>query len=410
MRQTKARPSIEPIPEFTAIEGTDNPQAVKRIERKLDDKYENKPLDENALAKDLTELTGTERFDNLGYGTSRRDGKTGLLVRVYDPKERTNRTTVLEVGADVNNFESDDTNFNARARLTFFDVGGDGSEWRNDFSVGSRTLFASEFYRPFGNTRFFVAPNAFYEDRKVSFYADGNRLAEYSFRTAQAGIDLGFSAGRNSELRIGYSIGYLQAARRIGDVPLVSDLNGKESFASLRWNYDTRDNAQIPTRGIELKSSLNYYFDAPGASGNFAQAESRFNAFHSVNDKTLVFGFGGAGTTFGKTAPLFQQFTLGGLFNVGGYGSQEFRSSNSVNGGIGALRETFSLPPYIGGKLYLGGWYEAGGAFETFNTANYRQSVTGGAILQTRVGPIFLGGSVNERGRGRLYFSLGRFF
>ena len=103
---------------------------------------------------------------------------------------------------------------------------------------------------------------------------------------------MGFSAGRNSELRLGYSIGYLQAARRIGDVPLVSDLTGKESFPSLRWNYDTRDNAQIPTRGIELKSSLNYYFDAPGASGNFAQAESRFNAFHSVNDKTVVFGFG----------------------------------------------------------------------------------------------------------------------
>ncbi len=98
------------------------------------------------------------------------------------------------------------------------------------------------------------------------------------------------------------------------------------------------------------------------------------------------------------------------MFNVGGYGSQEFRASNYLSGGIGGLRETFALPPYIGGKLYLGGWYEAGSEFETFKTANYRQSVTGGAVLQTRVGPIFLGGSVNERGRGRFYFSLGRFF
>ncbi len=59
------------------------------------------------------------------------------------------------------------------------------------------------------------------------------------------------------------------------------------------------------------------------------------------------------------------------------------------------------------------GWgvqFRLAGAFETFGTANYRQSITGGAVLQTRVGPIFLGGSVNERGRGRFYFSLGRFF
>jgi hypothetical protein len=61
-------------------------------------------------------------------------------------------------------------------------------------------------------------------------------------------------------------------------------------------------------------------------------------------------------------------------------------------------------------KLYLGGWYEAGSAFENFSRAKYRQSVTGGALLQTRIGPIFVGGSFAEGGRRRLYFSLGRFF
>jgi hypothetical protein len=53
----------------------------------------------------------------------------------------------------------------------------------------------------------------------------------------------------------------MKAARRIGD-PLLSDLGGRVSFASLRWNYDTRNNSQIPTRGIDLKNSLNYYFDS----------------------------------------------------------------------------------------------------------------------------------------------------
>ncbi|MDQ3323789.1 MAG: patatin-like phospholipase family protein, partial [Acidobacteriota bacterium] len=97
LRESKARPEIQPIPEFLAIEGTENPKAKRAIERELDDKYVNQPLDQKALANDLNELTGTERFDNLGYGTTRRDNKTGLVVRVYDPLERTQRTTVLEV-------------------------------------------------------------------------------------------------------------------------------------------------------------------------------------------------------------------------------------------------------------------------------------------------------------------------
>ena len=41
---------------------------------------------------------------------------------------------------------------------------------------------------------------------------------------------------------------------------------------------------------------------------------------------------------------------------------------------------------------------------------NYRQSVTGGAVLETRIGSVFLGGSFAEGGRRKLYFSLGRFF
>ncbi|MGI8495511.1 MAG: patatin-like phospholipase family protein, partial [Pyrinomonadaceae bacterium] len=139
-RQTKMRPKTEPVPDFLAVEGTKNSTAVRKIEQQLDNKYENKPLDEKELVKDLNELTGTERFDNLGYGITKRGDQTGLLVRVYDPKERTNQTTVLEVGVDVNNAVNDDVNFNARARLTFFDFGGEGAELRNDLSIGSHTF------------------------------------------------------------------------------------------------------------------------------------------------------------------------------------------------------------------------------------------------------------------------------
>ncbi len=72
-RRARVLPSVQPRPDFVAIEGTQDQSAEKRIEKGLDRKYEDKPLDEEALAADLTKLTGTERFDNLGYGISRRD-------------------------------------------------------------------------------------------------------------------------------------------------------------------------------------------------------------------------------------------------------------------------------------------------------------------------------------------------
>jgi hypothetical protein len=68
------------------------------------------------------------------------------------------------------------------------------------------------------------------------------------------------------------------------------------------------------------------------------------------------------------------------------------------------------FPTFLGGKAYVGAWYGGGSAFEKIGNANYRQSLSGGAILETPLGPVFLGGSMNENGRGRFYFSFRKIF
>ena len=94
---------------------------------------------------------------------------------------------------------------------------------------------------------------------------------------------------------------------------------------------------------------------------------------------------------------------------MGGYGVDEFRASNYLYAGGGILHSRQILPRLFGGRAFVGAWYEGGSAFERFGDANYRQSVSGGVIVETPLGPILIGGGVNENFRGRFFFSFGRF-
>ncbi|MCB1024677.1 MAG: patatin-like phospholipase family protein, partial [Acidobacteria bacterium] len=257
-RRAKVIPETLPTTDFLEVEGAETSKEREILRENLRETFTNKKLDKTRVEKDLTILTGTRRFDSLGYELAKKDGKNGLRIRVYDTKERSERKAVLEVGVDVNNADSDNTNFNGRGRFTVFDFGGFGSEWRNDFSIGSKTLFRSEYYRPIGESGFFVAPNAFFEDRKVGLFGAEERLAEYSFRTASVGLDIGYSINQENEIRLGYEIGDQKISRRIGS-PLLPELGGTFSAASFKHQYDGADNAQIPTNGFRIKSSINYF-------------------------------------------------------------------------------------------------------------------------------------------------------
>ena len=147
-----------------------------------------------------------------------------------------------------------------------------------------------------------------------------------------------------------------------------------------------------------------------GATSNFTIGESRNTAFHSTSNGTILFGIASGGTTFGDTAPTLRQFTLGGLFRIGGYGYEEFRGSNYLHAGGGVIKSPKSFPTIFGRKIYVGAWYEGGSVFEKFGNASYRQSISGGTVLDTPIGPFLFGAGVNESGQGQFYFSFGRIF
>jgi NTE family protein len=119
-----------------------------------------------------------------------------------------------------------------------------------------------------------------------------------------------------------------------------------------------------------------------------------------LNDKASVFTYGHAGTTFSKVAAPLEQFTLGGPFRLGAFGPQEFRGDHYFLASAGYLQRIAYLPPLLGHKLYGAGWYELGSAFFDKDSIKCRSSVSAAMIMETRLGPLTIGGALGSDSQG----------
>jgi NTE family protein len=117
----------------------------------------------------------------------------------------------------------------------------------------------------------------------------------------------------------------------------------------------------------------------------------------------------GAGTSFGER-PLVNDFPLGGPLRLGAFYADELRAPNYVLATGGYLKQVGRLPDILGGNVFVGGWFEQGSAFDRWSEATYESSTSVGAVLETLIGPVFTGASVDFEGRYRLYVSIGPLF
>jgi NTE family protein len=404
--QRNARRKTEiPVPQSLALTGDElKPIQAETLEKKLE-KNIGKQIEPAQLEKDLNEIRGEGRLESLGYGIGKINGRDALLIRVG---EKSNGPTFLTPEAVIEFGGEDEVFTTLGGRFVFFDIGGYRSELRTDLKFGSETVLAGEFYKPFGERGFFVAPRLYYESRIRSFFENDLRIADFRVRRFGAGIDAGYTF-RRGEFRLGFDINHLKTAPRVGSPDLLA-VKGYQRRVFARYELDTTDDAVIPTKGMRLGVEGRYYFSSPGASSGFPQGEANFSAFRTYRKKGIVFLDFSGGTTFDRSAAPTETFQLGGTGRLSAYRRNEFSGNNFVLTRTGYLREIYTLPSLLGGKVYLLGAIETGGAFGQFRRANYRTDLTGGVIVVTSLGPITFGTSFGEGGRRKIFFSLGRVF
>lgn len=403
-QRTARKKETIPIPGEVDVTGVSD-IAAENIELKLEH-LAGKEIDPDVVEDSLTRLVGEGRYESLNYQMAESEVGDVLEIQVREKKfAPPTLIAAFEIqGSDINDF-----NFSVGARVTLFDVLKYGSEWRNDLKIGFDSFIGTEYFYPIGYKGFFFAPLANYgRTRQSLFDPQAGRLAEYNVNLYNLGGDFGFITWQN-EFRLGYILGRDAAELRSGaaDQP---DVSGKFDYVRFRWSMDSANSATLPTNGERIIAEARYYFSAAETEENFPQLEIRpFKAF-PVSPKGTVFATGLFGTTFDRDAGPFQQFAVGGPFQLGAFDEGEFRGNHAVQYTVGYYHQIYELPPLIGGKVWLGAWYAAGDAFNDFGDMNLNHQGAIGFLVDTKIGPFALVGALGEDGKGNVYFTFGKLF
>jgi NTE family protein len=388
------------VPSAIVVTGV-GPDDQARIARQLTARV-GQPLDISRLERDLLRLSGTDRFELLTYNLA--EDAAGPRFEIH-ARPKPNGPAFLSLGVELNNIDSVDFALTVAGRTTIYDVVGNGSEVKLDFAVGTRLGASGELYLPIGVPWFFAAPRAFAGRSERNRFVGERLVGEYWRRQADAGFDLGVNFGRRAQLRVGVDTARVEETLRVGD-PSLPEAMGTQRFASARLVYDGQDSPVVPSRGVYAGASARRFFSAPTITGPPAVVDAIQNPQEFWQAE---FFRAAAGTSF-DAQPYFNDFSLGGPFRMSAYLNDELRGAHFALAGAGYMRQLPRLPSWIGGHAYAAVWVEGGSAFQSRSAVTWHQDIAAGLIIDSMIGPVFVGASVGPGGRSRVYFALGPLF
>jgi NTE family protein len=403
-RNAKRRPV--PVPEFVEVTGAKG-DVLKGLQHELAD-LAGKPIDLHEVDQKMMDVTGLGRFARAGYRDVVRDGQHGLEVEAEekDYAPPTVHPALVIDGSDYKNVL-----FEVGGRVTFLDVGGFGSEWRNDFIAGSEYGLKTEYFHPLTSyTGWFVAVHGTADSSPFFVYQRDKLLGDYRNRLMGGGLDIGYTFGRGAELRVGYEAGYQKINEALG-IPVAPEVHGRFGVTTVRYRLERFDDPVIPRRGARLESTFKFYDTAPGTPDIVPTEELKLGLAEHTSQKSSVLLFASGGTSFATKDTGFPPFSLGGPLRLSAYGTNELLTNQYFLVQPAFLYKLWEISPLLKQNAYLLTMYEAGKAYDQPpSTTKVAQDATVGILFQTLFGPVFFGGSLGDSQHRKFFFEFGRFF
>jgi NTE family protein len=406
----EARRRKNPVPTFVAVEGVHG-ELSQHVEEQMADVV-GKPINFDELDQDIMHLKGFGRYSSLSYQFVERNGEQGLLVKtdaetIGPPVVR---PLILIDGSSLKN-----VTFNMGARVTWFDIGGFRSEWRNDIILFSDYGLRSEYYHPFTpQTHWFIAPRALAENNPLYIYDDNKLLSTYRRSTLGGAVDVGYQFGRTGELRVGYEGGWQDFERQIGNPNELPNFSGGYGTSRIQYTLDRLDDPVIPRTGQSFQGDFYWYNASPAASKPYPVLEGVGQLFFKLNEPSSVFLSGSAGTTFNYDTGI-PQFSLGGSRQLVAYGTNELLMDKYFLFQVGYLRQLAKLPPLLGSGIYFLGVYEAAQVYGPPDTmvnkaSGFPTDASAGIVVNTIFGPVEAAYAYGDTGHRKFFFRVGRLF
>jgi len=403
-RNAKRKPV--PVPEFVEVTGAKG-DVLKGLEYELSD-LEGEPINPKELDEKMMEITGLGRFARAGYRDVVQDGQPGLAVEAEqkDYAPPTVHPAFVIDGSDYKNVL-----FEVGGRITFLDLGGFGSEWRNDFVAGSEYGLKTEYFHPFTSyTSWFVAVHGTADSSPFFVYQRDKLEGDYRNRLMGAGLDLGYTFGRGAELRVGYEAGYRKINEDIGS-PVAPEVHGRFGATSLRYRLERFDDPMIPRKGARIESTFKFYDTAPGTPDSVPTEELKLGIAERTSQSSSLLFFASGGTSFSTKDTGFPPFSLGGPLRLSAYGTNELLTNQYFLLQPAFLYKLWEISPVLKQNAYLMTMYEAGKAYgQPADNNKVAQDATVGVLFQTLFGPMFFGGSLGDSQHRKFFFQVGRFF
>jgi NTE family protein len=367
-------------------------------------------VDIAALRRDLVCVFGLDHFERVSLDVE--PGPQGDAI-VLHVKEKDWGPTYVRFGLEAVDDLEGDAQYAVRASITKTLLNRLGGEWRSDFQIGSVPIFRSELYQPLEfSGHLFVSPWIQIQRQHQGLFDEtGQRIARYDIQLGSVALDLGVQFGSVGEMRLGLTRSHVKATPDTGAAGLPEfDVDG--GGARFQLAISTVDRPAIPTHGGEIRAGVDLSRESLGADVDYDRAFLGGSLFFGAGRHTGFLVAQGA-SSLGSDIPIYDEFTLGGLFNLGGYSEGQFRGQYGGSMGAGYHFRIAALPAALGKGVYVGGIAEAGNAWATTAEISFddlRYSFTAIVGADTILGPLFFAYAAGEGGSTQLYLTVGQTF
>jgi NTE family protein len=362
--------------------------------------------DATKISTEAQRMAALQEFDSVGY---RLDGDPENPTLTWLPREKNWGPDYLKADLGLYTSADGDLTFTLYGRHTRTWVNKLGGEWRNELQFGGDSLLATSFYQPLDvSHRFFIEPRVAYSIEFENIFLNDERVARYKFEDALAQVDFGVNAGRYAQARLGYVYDWRQVGVDIGS-PLLAESDPQDAGVVVSAQYDSRDTAFAPTKGMTAALEYIDSDDALGSNRNWQRAEMGFGvAVPFRRNIWWITAAGGSG--LGGDLPSDRLFTLGGPGSFPGFELNEMRVGGYWNIGTSYLWNVKDVLPLKNLALYAGVRVVGGAVYDRFDQEDTVGMYGGSFFLtgRTVVGPLTLGIGGTSTDSWSVWLSVGR--